>query len=56
MAIEDQMIFTRTILQWASLTNQNAQQLWIDLWEETVLKLYLIMSSVTNLEFLDQPL
>lgn len=56
MAIGDQIAFSCTIYQWARLTNQCVRQCWISLWEETMLKLYLIMCGVTDLEFLDQPL
>lgn len=53
MAIRDQMVFSRSIAQWAELTNKSVLECWVDLWEETMLKLHLILCGV---EFLDQPL
>lgn len=51
MAIGDQVVFSRTIAQWARLTNKPILECWIYLWEETLLKLYLIMIVMTESEF-----
>lgn len=56
MPIGDQYVFSRTISEWAVRAHKSTQELWVELWEETMLKCYLIVCGVTDLEFLDQPL
>lgn len=55
MAIGDQIVFSRTIAEWASLTIKSVQERWTDLWEDNA-KLYLLLCGGKDLAFLDQPL